>query len=70
MKKYTHIVCLEDVIEDGIIIFKKGETYPIVGFDYHSFVYYAEPEYYEDDVLPAEFAISPVLNKSFKFITL
>jgi hypothetical protein len=30
-------------------------------------VYYIEPEFYEDDVFPAEFVISP-LNKNFEFI--
>lgn len=69
MKKYTHLECLRDVVENDVVIFKKGEIYKIVGFDYNSLVYYIEPEFYEDNLLPSEFAIYP-LNKDFKFLTL
>ena len=69
MNKYTHVKCLKDVIEEDIVIFKEGEIYKIVGFDYNSLLYYVEPEFYEDNSLPVEFAISPI-NKEFKFISL
>jgi hypothetical protein len=67
MKKYTHVKCLKDVIEDDVLIFKEGEIYNVTGFDYNALVYYIEPEFYEEDLLPAEFVISP-LNKNFEFL--
>jgi hypothetical protein len=63
MKKYTHVKCLKD----DVFIFKAGEIYKITGFDYNALVYYIKPEFYEEDVLPAEFVISP-LNKNFEFL--
>lgn len=36
MNKYTHVICLKDVLEEGIMIFKEGQIYKIVGFDYNS----------------------------------
>jgi hypothetical protein len=69
MNKFTHVKCLKDVIENCIVIFKGGENYKIVGFDYNSLVYYIEPEFYEDNPLPDEFVISP-LNNNFEFLAL
>lgn len=69
MKKYTHVKCLKEVTEDEIMIFKEGEIYKIVGFDYHSLLYYVEPEFYEDIALPEEFVIL-ALDKRFEFLTL
>lgn len=57
MKKYTHVKCLEDVIEDDIV----------TGFDYQSLVYYIEPEFYENESLPDEFAI-PALSSNVEFL--
>lgn len=67
MKKYTHVECLEDVIEDDIVIFKVGNIYKITGFDYQSLVYYIEPEFYENESIPDEFAI-PALSSGFQFL--
>jgi hypothetical protein len=69
MKKYTHVKCTKDVVEEGIVIFKEGRIYKISGFDYLSLLYYVEPEFYEEDPLPDEFAVSP-LNDHFKFLSL
>lgn len=69
MKIFTHVKCLKNVIEEDVLIFKKNEVYKIMGFDYNSLVYYVEPEYYEDGLLPDEFAISPV-DYRFEFLAL
>ncbi|WP_147532310.1 hypothetical protein [Bacillus marasmi] len=69
MSKFTHVKCKNDVIEEGVLIFKKGEFYKIVGFDYKSLVYYIQPEFYEDNLLPDEFIISP-LDSNFEFLAL
>jgi hypothetical protein len=69
MKKFSHVICLEDVVEDDIVIFKKGEVYPIISFDWKSLVYYIEPEYYVDCSLPSEYAIPP-LHPCFEFLEL
>lgn len=69
MNKYTHVKCMKDVIEDEIVIFKNGEIYKITGFDYRSLIYYVEPEFYENYLLPDEFAILP-LDGRFEFMRL
>ncbi|MEH7618502.1 hypothetical protein V7200_23015, partial [Cytobacillus firmus] len=69
LKRYSHVKCIEDVIEDDIVVFKKGEIYKITGFDYRSLVYYVEPEYDEDGTLPDEFVIM-ALDRRFMFIIL
>jgi hypothetical protein len=69
MNKYTHVKCLKDVIEDGVVIFKEDEIYKIAGYDYKSLLYYIQPEFYEDNPLPDEFVISP-LNDNFKFLVI
>ncbi|MEK5063657.1 hypothetical protein [Cytobacillus sp. FSL R5-0596] len=69
MKKYTHVKCIQDVVEHEIVIFKSGEIYKITGLDYRSLVYYVEPEFAEDNSLPDEFVIMP-LDKRFEFIVM
>jgi hypothetical protein len=69
LKKYTHVKCLKDVVEDDVLIFKKDNIYKIVGFDYHSLVYYVEPEYEEGNMLPDEFVIN-ALHNHFEFLML
>lgn len=69
LKKYTHVKCIEDVIEDDMVIFKKENIYKISGFDYRSLVYYVEPEYDEESLLPDEFVVSPI-DKRFEFLIL
>ncbi|RBP84035.1 hypothetical protein DFO70_1661, partial [Cytobacillus firmus] len=49
-----------------LVIFKAGEIYKITGFDFHSLVYYVEPEFYEDSPLPDEFVIMS-MDKRFEF---
>lgn len=67
MRKYTHVKCLNTIKEDDIIVFKKGEIYKIMGFDYNSLVYYIEPEYYENVDLPDEYVIQ-ALSRDFEFM--
>lgn len=60
LKKYTRVLCLNDVtVEDAkgeeVVIFEKGHTYKIVGYDFHSLIYYISPD---DTSLPDEFAIT------------
>ncbi|WP_142384699.1 hypothetical protein [Bacillus sp. M6-12] len=60
---------MKDVKEEDVLIFKKGEVYKIVGFDYNSLVYYVEPEYDEEHLLPDEFVVS-ALHNHFEFLIL
>jgi len=69
MKKYTHVICLEDIIEDEISIIEKGKRCKITGFDYKSLVYYIEIDSDPSGMLTDEIVISP-LDTRFKFITL
>lgn len=66
LKEYTHLQCIRDVTEDGIVLFKKGEVYSITGFDYRSLLYYIEI-FIDDNDMPEEFTI-PVLHPDFKYL--
>lgn len=67
MRKFTHVRAIEDVVEEGVVLYKKGGVYKILGNDYRSLVYYVEPEYYEESPLPDEFVI-PFMHGSFEFL--
>lgn len=65
MKKYTHVKCLKDVIENDVTLFEQGCIYRISEFDYRSLIYYIEIE--GGDGLTDEVAVAPN-HPDFKFI--
>ena len=68
MKKYTHVKCLRNIIENDVILFEEGQTYKIVEFDFKSLLYYIEMNI-DGAGLTDEFAISPN-HPDFKFLVL
>lgn len=68
MKKFTHVKCLRNVIENDVVLFEAEQIYKIAEFDFKSLLYYIELNG-DTAGLTDEFAITPN-HPDFEFLSL